>query len=429
MKIKLTFFIFFIGINVFGQTSNTVDSYKLNQDFGKIIQDLSNNYIYLNDKKTDFNCVKETYSKYISKVKTNQESVLFFEYLLSEFYDGHLLLNTKTKASFRLYSPVYVKLRNNSFCIENIWFSQLEKFGKNILNAEVLRFNGKDLNSAIDDFPAQCVNKQIPEVREWIANKIIAGRYNEARMLTLQLADNRKISLNLDEIEVRKDNKLFSVIKKNDIAIIRINNSLGNNNLIKRFDRALDQLTDTKGIILDLRNTISGGNTYVARAIMSRFIETELPYQKHISKEKYGNNPAISKRWVEYVMPRGKQYKKPVVVLVGRWTGSMGEGLAIGLDGMQRATIVGSEMGKLAGSIVNYSFNNRNYGYSITTDKILHVNGEARENFVPKHLVTQQSILNDDVLIKALNLIKGKENDNFVTNVKSGNSIVSKLNK
>ncbi|WP_298766595.1 S41 family peptidase [uncultured Polaribacter sp.] len=429
MKIKLTFFICFIGVNVFGQTSNTVDSYKLNQDFGKIIQDLSNNYIYLNDKKTDFNCVKETYSKYISKVKTNQESVLFFEYLLNEFYDGHLLLNTKTKASFRLHSPVYVKLRNNSFCIENIWFSQLEKFGKNILNAEVLRFNGKDLNSAIDDFPVQCVNKQIPEVREWIANKIIAGRYNEARMLTLQLADDRRISLNLDEIEVRKDNKLFSVTKKNDIAIIRINNSLGNNNLIKRFDRALDQLTDTKGIILDLRNTISGGNTYVARAIMSRFIETELPYQKHISKEKYGNNPAISKRWVEYVMPRGKQYKKPVVVLVGRWTGSMGEGLAIGLDGMQRATIVGSEMGKLAGSIVNYSFNNRNYGYSITTDKILHVNGEARENFVPKHLVTQQSILNDDVLIKALNLIKGKENENFVTNVKSGNRIVSKLNK
>ena len=37
----------------------------------------------------------------------------------------------------------------------------------------------------------------------------------------------------------------------------------------------------------------------------------------------------------------------PVVVLVDHWTGSMGEGIAIGMDGLKRATIVGTEMAGL----------------------------------------------------------------------------------
>lgn len=429
MKKIITFLlIVFTGISC-AQNSNNVDTYKLNEDFGQIIQDLSDKYIYLKDKKTDFDCVKNEYAKLISEIKTNQERVLFFEYLLDEFYDSHLILNTNTKSSYRLHSPIYVSLKEGKFIIENIWSSQMKSYGQNIIGAEVLNFNSKKINSAIDDFPTQCVNKNIPEVREWIANKIIAGRYNESRMLTLKLEDDRKISLDIDKIEFKKENGLLTVSKKNGLAIIKINNSLGNNNLIKQFDKKLDALLETDGLILDLRNTVDGGNTYVARAIMSRFINEELPYQKHVSKEKYGNNPIIAKSWLEYVTPRGKQYKKPVVVLVGRWTGSMGEGLAIGLDGMQRAKLVGTEMEKLAGSVVGYSFKNRNFGYRISTDKLYHVNGIIRENFVPEYKVKQNNDLNDDVLIKAISLFNNDSNDVFIAEIKEKNSVSVKEDK
>ena len=93
MKNPLALLFVFLFFSVYAQTNNSVDTYKVNQDFGKIIQDLSDNYIYLKDKKTDFDCVKDSYSKVISKVKTNQERVLFFEYLLNEFYDNNLILN------------------------------------------------------------------------------------------------------------------------------------------------------------------------------------------------------------------------------------------------------------------------------------------------------------------------------------------------
>lgn len=430
-KIFTLLIIVFSGISCAQNNNsyNTVDSYKINEDFGQIIQDLSNKYIYLNDKKTDFDCVKTQYAKVINTVKTNEEKVLFFEYLLDEFYDSHLILNTTTKSSYRLHSPIYVSLKKGKFYVENIWSSQMKSFGQNIIGAEVLNFNSKKFNTVIDNFPTQCVDKNIPEVREWIANKIISGRYNEKRMLTLNLTDNRKISLDIDKIEMKKDKGLLTISKQNGIAIVKINNSLGNNNLISHFDRKLDALVDTEGLILDLRNTVDGGNTYVARAIMSRFIDTELPYQKHVSKEKYGNNPVIAKSWLEYVTPRGKQYKKPLVVLVGRWTGSMGEGLAIGLEGMQRAKLVGTEMEKLGGSVVGYSFKHSNYGYRISTDKLYHVNGTIRENFIPQYIVEQNNKLNDDVLLKALSLFNTNSNNMFVEEMKQKNSVSVKIDK
>ena len=429
MKNLLTPLLLFLCSINFAQTHNNVDTYKLSQDFGKIIQDLSDNYIYLEDKKTDFDCVKEKYSEIIPKVKTNQERVLFFEYLLNEFYDNNLQLNTTTKSSFRLHSPFYIKLKEGKFYVQNIWYSQIKDFGKNIVGAEIINFNSKEFNKVIDNFPTQCANKNLPEVREWIANKIISGRLNEKRILTLKLTDDRKISLDVDNIKIKEDKKLLSVEKKNGIAIIKINNSLGNIKLIRQFDNELNNLLNTKGLILDLRNTVNGENGYVARAILSRFIHKELPYQKNISKEKYGNYPEIIKSRLEYVSPRGTQYKKPVIVLVGRWTGNAGEALAIGLDGMERGKIVGTEMAKLAGSVVNFSFKNRKKGYRITTDKLYHINGSLRENFVPEFNLAQQSTLSDGVLNKAFDLFKNNNNSDFASKVITANNIVAKTDK
>lgn len=428
MKNVLTALLFFLSSIIFAQ-SNTIQAYKLKEDFGKIIQDLSDNYIYLKDKKTDFDCVKEKYSGVIDMVKTRKQKMLFFEYLLDEFYDSNLRLDIETELSYRLHSPVYVTLKNNKFFIKNIWFSQMDNFGKNILDAEVLRFNNQEFNKLIDNFPTQCANKNIPEVREWIANKIISGRLSENRILTLKLADDRKLFLDVDKIKIKKEIELLSVSIKNDIAVVKINNSLGNDNLIKYFDRILNSLMDTKGLILDLRNTLQGENSYVARAIMSRFINKELPYQKHVSQEKRGDNPEIKKNWLENVSPRGEQYKKSMVVLVGKWTGNIGESLAIGLDGMKRAKIIGTEMGKKAGITAGYSFKNSSYGYRIPIDKLYHLNGQLREDFVPEYSLTQKSVLEDDILFKAFNLLEFDIDDNFNMEGKSKNSIALKIDK
>lgn len=114
-------------------------------------------------------------------------------------------------------------------------------------------------------------------------------------------------------------------------AYFKINNSLGNNNLIAEFDKALDSLFQYKNLIIDLTETPGGGNTNVARAVMGRGTNQLLPYQLHEFDE---NQYQTKRHWIEYVTPRKEIYKDNVFVLVGHWTGSMGEGITIGFDGM-----------------------------------------------------------------------------------------------
>jgi len=324
---------------------------------------------------------------------------------LDEFYDSHLILNTNINSSFRLFSPIYATIENGELIVSNIWQTQIENLDQNLIGAELLKINGIDFDKAIAQFPTHCNNKSSKKVREWIVNKILAGRYNQPRILTLKLADNRPIELDLDKLKIKQNNELLSSKIENGIGIIRINNSLGNNNLIRKFDKSLDKLMDTKALIIDLRNNVDGGNSYVARGIMGRFIKEIKPYQKHWTIEKYDGNPVVERSWVEYLSPRKEQYKKPVVILVGRWTGSMGEGLAIGFEGMGRAKVVGSKMERLAGEINEFSFKNQHFGYRLSTAKLFHINGMTREKYVPTNYVKQTTTEKDETLEKGMEII------------------------
>jgi hypothetical protein len=384
---------------------NKIDQNKIKEDLNEIITDISNNYIYLEEKNIDLNCIQEYYEKQIQNIKTEEETVLFFEYLLDEFYDNHLTLRTNRKSSFRLFAPIYTTIENGKPIITDIWQTQINNLNRNIIGAEILKFNGIEFQQVIKDFPTHCNDKTLPETKEWIANKILAGRYNEPRILSLKLRNNKEIEYDLDSIKLINNNNLLTSKTVNDIGIIRINNSLGNDNLVSEFDKTLDGLSNTKGLIIDLRNTIFGGDSYEARGLMSRFIKEPKPYQKHSFIAKSENNPDVERSWIEYVSPRLEQYENPVIILVGRWTGSMGEGLAIGFEGMERAEIVGSEMRRLAGEVYDFGFKHQRYGYKLSTAKLYHVNGTIREKYIPTNYVKQTTTEKDETLERGIELI------------------------
>ncbi|MDC3388920.1 S41 family peptidase [Flavobacteriaceae bacterium] len=403
-KLLLVFTIVLSTFNINAQNGN-IDKIKVQEDLNQFINNINNQYIYLNNKKVDLACIKEKYSAKINTLKNQSDVLLLFEYLLNEFYDNHIYLTTNINESYRLSSTLFVEIVNGKVIIKNVWQSQIDNLTKDILGAEIIEFNGIEFNKRIDSFPTLCNDKTLPEVRNWIANKIISGKYSEPRILTIKLKNSEVIEFNLNKLTFKKSDRLLSVKVENHIGIIRINNSLGTYELISEFDKALDGLSDTKGLIIDLRNTNSGGNTYVAKGIMSRFIDKELPYQKHYYAYSINNQPEIVRSWIELVTPRGKQYKKPVVVLVGRWTGSMGEGLAIGFDAMNRAEIVGTEMKRLAGSVIDFKFKNQNYGYRLNSEKLYHINGTPREEYIPKNYVIQTTTEKDETLGKGIELI------------------------
>ncbi len=397
--------IILINVSCVKSQNNEIDQTEIREDLNEILTDISQNYIYLKDKNVDLNCLREYYEKQIMNIKTEEETVLFFEYLLDEFYDSHLILNTNRNSSFRLFSPIYATVEKGKPIVSSVWQTQIENLEQDLIGAELLKINGIDFDKAIEQFPTHCNDKNSHNVKEWIVNKILAGRYNQSRVLTLKLDNKKTIEFDLKKLKIKSISELLTSRIENGIGIVRINNSLGNNSLINEFDKALDNLMNTKGLVIDLRNTVDGGNSYVARGIMSRFINEPKPYQKHLTTEQYNGNPIIERSWTEYVNPRKEQYKKPVVILVGRWTGSMGEGLAIGFEGMERAEIVGSEMERLAGEMNGFSFKNQSFSYRLSITKLFHINGTPREKYVPTNYVTQTTTKKDEALEKGIELI------------------------
>ena len=86
------------------------------------------------------------------------------------------------------------------------------------------------------------------------------------------------------------------------------------------------------------------------------------------------------------VKPGGDwQYKQPVVILVNRWTGSAGEGLAISLDALGSATVVGTRMAGLEGSVYTMRMPHTGIGFQCTRQKVFNgtLKGDpAARNFV-----------------------------------------------
>lgn len=216
------------------------------------------------------------------------------------------------------------------------------------------------------------------------ARVLAAGRRDRPRDLTIRSPGGveRRLALpNLYAVQ-RGDRPAVEVRETAGDRIIRFNDSLGDSDTIAAFDAAMAGLREGQRIVLDLTDTASGGNTVVARAVMGWFVDAPTAYQIH-------NLPAeeretgVPRQWVEQVLPRpGKRHRGPVAVRVGRWTGSMGEGLAIGMDALG-AEVTGGPMAGLLGAIYDHRLPNSGLVIKLPTERLYAIDGTPRESFVP----------------------------------------------
>lgn len=168
----------------------------------------------------------------------------------------------------------------------------------------------------------------------------------------------------------------------NSDLVVKFNNSLGSLQTIPAFDQAVSRAKPRQRIILDLTDTPGGGNTVVARAIMGWFVDQPTSYQVHrLPAEE--RQSGIPRQWVEQVLPRtGKRHEGPVLVRVGRWTGSMGEGLAIGFAAIG-ARVAGDRMAGLLGAVYDYKLPASGLVLKLPAERFMAVDGTPREDFVP----------------------------------------------
>lgn len=161
-----------------------------------------------------------------------------------------------------------------------------------------------------------------------------------------------------------------------DIAYLRLRNNLGDPSVVMHFDAALQQMKDTRGLILDLRSTESGGSDDVVRALLGRFVDKEAVWRVREARGRPRENDTVA--------PRGPfAYRAPLVVLVDRWTAGEGEALAAGLDAIAGATIVGTRMAGLRGARREVTLAHTGLKLSFPAERALHPNGTALEALAP----------------------------------------------
>ncbi len=257
-----------------------------------------------------------------------------------------------------------------------------------VAGERIVAVGGQPLAAAIAARLTASVDNSDLHSRNWALLSLLAGRADEQRHLSVQ--DQRgtvhTLILPLERRFDRAPGPLASGQLPGGIAWIRFNNSIGELSTVAAFDRALGQLRAAPGLIIDLRDVPSGGDSSVALGIMGRLVGSLLPYQHHRIPN-YGQSD-IERNWFEYVAPRGPfTYDAPVVVLVDHWTGSMGEGMAIGLDAMRRALVVGTPMAHLAGAVSDFTLPQTGIDVAFATEQLYHLNGTPRQEWLPPILV------------------------------------------
>ena len=222
-----------------------------------------------------------------------------------------------------------------------------------------------------------------PRRAAYAARVLAAGRRDRDRQLGIQGAPSAIRIVTLPSLYKDEHDRPLISTSPSDGATIRINNSLGDNRVIPLFDQLVAAIPPGTNLVLDLRDTPSGGNTVVARAIMGWFVNRARGYQVHNRPEEE-RATGIARQWIEEVLPRaGKHRDRLPTILVGRWTGSMGEGLAIGFAAMG-ASVRGDPMAGLNGSVEDIALGDTGISVKLPTERLMTVTGLPREDFRPQ---------------------------------------------
>lgn len=379
---KRTFLILVSFVVLNGNSQN-----KYQEDFDYFWNLVNAQYAYFDVKQTDWDEVKLIYNKRVESIKEDWEFIHLIELMKHELYDPHFSLNKNVAFSFRLIPndlDAYIQVKNDRFYVKDIRQEHtITNFDINV-GDEIVAVNGNDMTDVLRwNLPAS-IKDPNDEVKEYFANLIFAGKHNQPRNIKVS-RNGKTINLELPKATLKKKSPSildFEVLSGN-VGYIKINNSLGNNNMIKEFPKTVDKLEGTKAIIIDLRNTHGGGNAEVAKSIMGKFIKEMIPYQVH---ERVGleREFGIKRKFIELLSPLENPYLKPVYILVGRWTGSVGEAIAQGFSEIKTAKVVGTEMAKLLGAITCNKLPVSRINVCFPFEKLYHVNGTPRENFIPE---------------------------------------------
>jgi carboxyl-terminal processing protease len=375
-------------------------------DIDWLITQIETRYAYLPERHLDLAKMRSLFAPEARAAQTRDDLIHVVERVVAELHDDHVTLGTNTPSSPQLIptgAELWAELRNGrAVIVEVLPGSSAAKAGL-VPGDVVSSIGGIAVDQAIERAKAKTLTAPDAEALNFALRSLLAGTHDATRRIAVKNSNGQLRVVELPPFVSANNAGLVTWRWLNDkTGYIRIENSLGDSDTVAAFDAALSALSKASNLVVDLRNTPSGGNTDIAEPIMGRFIARTADYQRIFEPAAGKSFPQDS--WLKAVAPRAPQVTARLVVLVNHWTGSMGEGLAIGFDALRRATIVGTPMARLCGGTDSFELPRTGIPVHLPTYRLYHVNATPREAFVPPIEVdlTRSRSAGDAILERAL---------------------------
>ncbi len=310
----------------------------------------------------------------------------YAEDMIAALADHHALTAKSFKDDWAIvpsYSDIWIVKRGGAYVVDAVKEGSVAAKGGVRAGERLVRVDGQPIDAAVAAFWSRMGLQPMGERAPFAARVLAAGRRDRQRVLTFAGPAGER-TLTLDSLyKDQPDRPALTVAARKGVTTIRFNNSIGDLDTIKAFDAAMAALPANAPVVIDLTDTPSGGTTAIARAVMGWFVTRAMPYQMHELPAEQ-RETGIARRWVEYVLPRaGKFHPGPVSVRAGRWTGSMGEGLASGFLALGKP-VCGSAMAGLKGGVYDFDLPKTGLRVKFPAERIYTVAGAPREKLLLK---------------------------------------------
>jgi carboxyl-terminal processing protease len=323
-----------------------------------------------------------------ARVTDGRSLLRFAERALLLLADHHAITGSNLADSYALVpsqTGYWIEARDGGFVVDAVRYPRGPGPFDVRPGDRVLAIDGVPIAAAVAAFWRDLGADPSERDAGFAARVLVAGPRDRDRRLTIQRGDAppREIEIPSYSGTPMPISPPVTATEEAGGLRIRINDSLGGDSTVADFDAAMALARPGRPLIIDLTETPGGGNASVARGILGWFVDRPRFFQMH-------NLPAeeretgIARQWVEQVLPRaGKYHRGPVRVEVSRWTGSMGEGLAIGFDAIG-VPVFGSRMAGLRGAVYDQRLPHSGLVLKLPAERLSHVNGTPREAFVPR---------------------------------------------
>ncbi len=376
------------------------------EDFDALCKAIDEGYAYFDNERPQWKRACEKWRPAAVRAATHAEFLSSLEGLVSELHDDNVTLSERSPGNARKLpweTDLYAVLRDNVALIDSV-----RTFG----DSDVAGVRPGVVLLRIDDVPVeQAIRNRLgpgphsKRAMTWALRHVLAGPLSGAETITVR--DGQATSTLRIERSPPQSRAIGRPVYARrmgdgrDIGYLRVRIGADDAKLPGQFDAALENLLDTKGLIIDIRDHPGPGTADVTRAILSRFATTETAWQLR----ELPDGPRI----FDTIAPRGTPYKGKIVVLVDRWTAAEGEAVATGLAAVANAHIVGTRMTGLRGRLREAKLPNSHVTVSFPAERVYLVSGERREAYVPEVLVdpgAPQGGPADPILYQALKVFE-----------------------